>query len=383
MGLAAIAIVVAYLIYSLIFNPIRYGSSNPFSQLHDLTSSSRHTTHTSPDKDLPDPYKNKNNEAPQVTVLYGTNRKSTDQACSFGAERSKHNVITYGSCTISIPPDHRMGVIEAPSMLWGKERPEKHVMLVSGQSLNRSEFRAMVSNLSKDSGASLVFVHGYNVPFLDAAKRTAQMTYDLKFQGAPVFFSWPSAGSEGAYMADEATVEWSYPSLYTFLKDLLDDENTRNVYLIGHSMGTRALTHALTRLYTEQPKLAEKLREVILAAPDIDAATFIDNIAPSIVKKGAPVTLYASSNDRALQASKTFHSFRRAGDFATPVTLIDGVELIDASPIKTDFIAHSYYGDSSSIIVDIYETLQGKRPSHRFNLTTIKVSEGSYWRVRN
>ncbi|SIT51767.1 conserved hypothetical protein [Paraburkholderia piptadeniae] len=34
----------------------------------------------------------------------------------------------------------------------------------------------------------LLFIHGYNVSFEDAAMRTAQMAYDLDFAGAPVFF---------------------------------------------------------------------------------------------------------------------------------------------------------------------------------------------------
>ena len=34
---------------------------------------------------------------------------------------------------------------------------------------------------------AFVFVHGYNVLFEDAVYRTAQLAYDLGFEGAPIF----------------------------------------------------------------------------------------------------------------------------------------------------------------------------------------------------
>jgi esterase/lipase superfamily enzyme len=34
---------------------------------------------------------------------------------------------------------------------------------------------------------AFVFIHGYNVSFEDAARRTGQFAYDLKFVGAPIF----------------------------------------------------------------------------------------------------------------------------------------------------------------------------------------------------
>ena len=41
----------------------------------------------------------------------------------------------------------------------------------------------------------VVFVHGFNVNFEDAVYRTAQITYDLQFDGAPFLFSWPTSGN--------------------------------------------------------------------------------------------------------------------------------------------------------------------------------------------
>lgn len=42
---------------------------------------------------------------------------------------------------------------------------------------------------------AFVFVHGFNVPFHEAAKRTAQMAFDMHFEGLPILYSWPSRAS--------------------------------------------------------------------------------------------------------------------------------------------------------------------------------------------
>jgi esterase/lipase superfamily enzyme len=45
-------------------------------------------------------------------------------------------------------------------------------------------------------------VHGFNVSFENALRRTAQIAYDLDFDGAPFLFSWPSRDSLLSYASD-------------------------------------------------------------------------------------------------------------------------------------------------------------------------------------
>jgi len=68
-----------------------------------------------------------------VHVSFVTDRNVTGNklpAKKFGAERSQ---LSYGSTTISIPRDHRMGDMEAPSIwkLEFRENSDKHVILQS------------------------------------------------------------------------------------------------------------------------------------------------------------------------------------------------------------------------------------------------------------
>jgi esterase/lipase superfamily enzyme len=54
---------------------------------------------------------------------------------------------------------------------------------------------------SGETPHALVFLHGFNVTFADAAIRAAQIGCDLKVPGATAFFSWPSRGRLPAPLA--------------------------------------------------------------------------------------------------------------------------------------------------------------------------------------
>src|SRR5206468_8551156 len=122
---------------------------------------------------------------------------------------------------------------------------------------------------------AFVFVHGYNTSFRDAARRTAQLAYDLAFDGAPILYSWPSLGQETAYPAGEGNAEWTVAHLVKFLDEVVSLSGTRTLHLIAHSMGNRAVIGAL-RDMARVPRSTSpsQFRQVVLAAPDIDAGVF-------------------------------------------------------------------------------------------------------------
>ncbi len=334
---------------------------------------------------ITDPVEASGDTAPatnEVDVFYGTNRQALAGDCRFSGARSSVEALSYGKCRVSFPPDHRVGIIESPFFDWMKSNPDDHVMIKNGRRLDREQFNQSLALRLGERGASLIFIHGYNVSFEDSVKRTAQLAYDLQFKGAPLLFSWPSSGSESQYRADESAIAQSYPAVYDFLKDHLENPGVKKVYIVAHSMGNRALTQALLRLYSESPDLAAKLQEVVLAAPDIDAGEFADKIVPELRRQGAPVTLYVSANDKALALSQVFHGAARAGMFRKPVVIYSGVELIDASALSTDFIGHSYYGDKLSVVADMYYLFKGAKAADRFNLQVVTAPGGQYWEFK-
>lgn len=304
----------------------------------------------------------------------------------FGNERGTLN---YGSCMVTIPLDHRVGEIERPSWLRFEfsEDPEDHIVLQSVKVLDRTSFMKSIAHKMRKNPIkrSFVFIHGYNVSFQDAALRTAQMSYDLKFDGAPVFYSWPSQSNLSAYFKDSQNISWSEYNITEFLEDYIENSGADEIYLIAHSMGNRGLTKAIISVLSKKPELSQKIKEIILAAPDIDADIFKRDIAPQMVSLlKTPITLYVSSQDKALKASMEIHGEYRAGDSKDGIVVIDGIETIDASNIKTNFLGHSYYGDSSSIIGDLYDLIKsGNRANKRPKLKPVNLSEKVYWVVED
>lgn len=306
-----------------------------------------------------------------LKVYYGTNRTPNYLAENprqlspdeyFGIDLWRE--LSYGSCEVSIPETHKYGEIERPN-IWKfefREDPEKHIVL---QSVTPATEGTTLAEISRDVQQSrrqqaFVFVHGYNVSFAKAARRTAQMAYDLKFDGPPIFFSWPSDSRLANYVEDLEDAGHSGTYLQRFLEQVATNTGAREVHLIAHSMGNRVLTDALQLM---PPDPAVKFNEVLLAAPDIDAETFKNDIAPRIMDRADRLTIYASSNDKALQVSESLHRRRRlgqGGDQLPPLPPeLSQIDMVDASNIDFSWfeLGHSAYGNE--LLADVKLTLRG------------------------
>jgi esterase/lipase superfamily enzyme len=209
---------------------------------------------------------------------------------------------------------------------------------------------------------AFVFVHGYNVAFADASRRTAQIKYDLGFDGPAILFSWPSHGKKALYLADEANAEWSGPQFADFLVELRQQTgNATEIHVIAHSLGNRVLSRAVERIDVDasiNPK--PRFSQIVLAAPDMDADVFRDQLAPAMRRLAHGITLYGSSDDRALIASKTAHQVPRAGEGGPNLPIIAGIDSIDVTGLDTSFLAHSYIG-AVTVLGDIAQIFCERR----------------------
>jgi esterase/lipase superfamily enzyme len=300
---------------------------------------------------------------------------------TYGNQRGE---LEMGVCEVSIPARHEVGAVERPSLLRLElqEDPRRHIVLLGVEEQPAGAFfadlRARVEASSKK--AAFVFVHGFNMTFEEAAHRTAQLAYDLRFDGAPIFFSWPSQGGLLQYSVDETNVVWTVPHLKQFLVGIAQRSDAESLHLIAHSMGNRALTAALEQLRYEMREEQPLFHEVVLTAPDIDADVFHRDIVPAIVPTAERVTLYASSNDEALKFSKRIHGYLRAGDSGSDLLVIPGVDTIDVSTVDTSLIGHLYYGDNATVIADMLDLInQSKPPQLRPWLRPRRFGELMYW----
>jgi esterase/lipase superfamily enzyme len=321
----------------------------------------------------------KPSSAAEVKVFYATDRQAAAAPVTFGGKRGDGS-LHYGICTVSIPSDHRLADIERPSIwrLEFKENPAKHFVIVSRANQDEAAFYQEVAQTVRDSGdkQAFVFIHGFNVTFDDAVYRTAQMAYDLGFSGAPILYSWPSNGKVQDYTWDMTANDWAVPHLRGFLESVAARTGAHTIHLIAHSMGNRLLVNALNSM--EKPA-SPRFRQIVLTAPDIDAATFVE-LAGAVKSQASQVTLYASAHDKALLASKKLNGGPRAGDAGKNIVVVQGIDTIDVSALKTDFLGHSYYGDNGSVLTDIFKLLStGDPPDRRSGLHKTGTAPNLYW----
>ncbi len=323
----------------------------------------------------------------EVTTYYATNRKPTgniEPVKFYGSDVD--GKFQYGRAIVTIPLLHTPGVVETPS-LWKLERepdPNKHFTLKSVAPLDTDAARKeLADKLQGSKSKSLfLFVHGYNMGFAAAAMRTAQMTHDLKFQGLAFFYSWPSAGQIRGYWQDEEAARLSESVFEQLLEDL-SQLPIDGIYLVAHSMGGRIVGHAL-QSRVDKGKETKNLRELLLAAPDINAEIFRTIIAPKLsAMQGTRTTIYASSSDMALKASNVVHGFRRVGETAGGVFTFPRLETVDASGASsvTKGYGHLYVVDSSAVIRDIQTIILRGVSAKLRGLKEIGAQPAPYWQL--
>lgn len=323
-----------------------------------------------------------------VEVWYGTNRvpvDSADHTQGYTGHPEPESDVHHGRCRVFIPEGHTWGEIHTP--LWKKLlflwRPSADLKLMSIRHAPEDTFvealKATLSDKVDREKDILLYVHGYNVTFEAAALRAAQLEVDLNAAGATAFFSWPSRGATEGYLADEDAIQLSEKPLLGFIRLLHERVQARRIHVLVHSMGNRALA----RLADLFGHLATPvLGEVVLAAPDVNVIQFRDQ-AKGYKAVASRTTMYASSGDRALLASKTIHAAQRAGQLP-PAVVVDGIHTIDVSETDLSFMGHGYYGACEAVLYDMHELfVGGLPPSKRARLQEVMCENGNtYWRIR-
>ncbi|MEO0465481.1 MAG: alpha/beta hydrolase [Pseudomonadota bacterium] len=278
---------------------------------------------------------------------------------------------------------------------------------------------------TQTEGHAIVYVHGFNVPFRNAAFRAAQLKYDTGFDGPVMFFSWPANQSAFAYLNDQTDADLSVDALARFLRlahhTVTEQNPDAEVHIIAHSMGTRVTAQALSRIASfEDDNL---FGEVIFAAGDLDDSLFTEWIG-SATHLMDGVTLYASNMDGAVAVSSVLRNLtapfgtqddpkRRIGFFdgdgapATYPAIVDEarpefrVDTIDISRIggrslfgfinlSRWFVAnHAAYANSTNVTDDMIALIcqsnpeDGIRPMPPERGMLEFETEDGFWRALN
>jgi len=216
----------------------------------------------------------------------------------------------------------------------------------------------------------VIFIHGFNNSFDDAAARLAEVWHFFGRQGVPLLYTWPSgAGGLYGYLRDRESAEYTIFHLKQTLAMLASMPEVKRIHIIAHSLGTHVITTALREMIIERRGAGENPRD--------------EQFGPAIDQ----VTVYTAQSDLALDVSSYIMSGKRLGnlksaDFdATAKAIftaeknVNFVNVLDAN----SFIGHSYFLDSPAASSDVIRVLEGKKPGSESRPLVHK--QGSFWEI--
>jgi esterase/lipase superfamily enzyme len=121
-------------------------------------------------------------------------------------------------------------------------------------------------------------------------------------------------------------------------------------------MGNLVMTLALNSMNrsTVTASNLNKIKQLILGAPDIDQQEFRKTILPEFKNLGLRRTIYASDHDFPLHLSSMGrHSRLRLGQIGSDLFLDKDLDTVEASNI-TDTDSHGYIFESRDLLYDLF-----------------------------
>ncbi len=266
------------------------------------------------------------------------------------------------------------------SRFWYKPDSTKDMYLRDVAATDAAGFARAVNDAltATQSRSLLIFVHGYNVSFEDAAVRAAQIAADTDLDGAVAIFDWPSAGAMSSYVRDQQAARNAGFYLARFLRDFPASVDADRLLLVAHSMGSEVVSRAVTILGDSVPTMAQ----AVFAAPDVDARFFRREVLPRLIPKAKRVTVYASNEDEALRASRVLNGVWRLGLGGDSLVVLKDMDTIDATRVRGDFLGHTLF-INGSVLSDLHELLMNDRAPGDRRLLGIKRDSLTFWRFRS
>lgn len=312
-----------------------------------------------------------------VRVYYGTNRKAN---LSYRPDQNPGNyygadlgALEYGVVEVSVPKTHQRGHLETRRWyLLEKDNAVKHFVLQRIVPTEESLFlRELNREIVTDPQREMfVFIHGFGTSFEAAAWRTGQLKADLEFDGPAVMYSWPSRGlvEPISYFRDRDSVRESHDELEQFLETIATQTGATKIHVIAHSMGNYLLAPTLKRLRDRDYLPKPLFDQLVLAAPDISAEMFEDEIAAKLDRAANRTTIYAADNDYALRISQIFNRNRRRLGTLLGIEMVrprTRLEVVDTGTAEFRLFEAGHSDYAGPVLEDLKATIRGLNPTVR------------------
>jgi esterase/lipase superfamily enzyme len=312
----------------------------------------------------------------------------------FGTDRAE--TLEFGSFDASIEPSLGLGMMINPTAWFQNEE----INLSEIQNFEKEQFvQNLLSFVEKSPGRSLlVVIHGFREGFDSAMRKTTFVASVLDINTPVLLFDWP--GNQGSslsgYRRARSVAEESGADLARAIEIIVREIGPDRLSLVANSMGAQVVAEAFSILYAEAD-LADPEKEidhVVLTAPDVDHAEFNEQFKNELSALASDLTVYVSSNDRALLVSRIINRGKRLGestlttdqlDEATAVFSLlepgsDLITLIDVTPVNRTRNFHNFSLETPEFYDDLFLRLTtDKLPLNRL-IYRVQTPDGrDYW----
>jgi len=315
----------------------------------------------------------------------------------FGNRRNAD--LRFGFFDTEIEPSLGLGLLIDPTDWFQNEE----IQLRDVRALQQSEF---VEQLRAQVNASpyrslLINVNGFRERFPSALRKTAFLAHVLDIDTPFLVFDWP--GDQGStpmgYRRAQGVATESGVELAKMLALVIREVQPERLWLLANSMGGEVVVSAFT-LLTEQAEFADaeaEFEDVVLTAPDISHEEFGRRFRDEIQALTRNLTVYVSSNDRALLMSRILNRERRLGEStvdpsnpdqseeaAKALELVepqsDLVTLVDVTPVNRTRNFHNFSLETPEFFNDLYLRLTNPgAPRTRLQYRVVSPSGAEYW----
>jgi esterase/lipase superfamily enzyme len=337
-------------------------------------------------------------EQGSMRYFFVTNRKKTEEnkelALQFGKDRESQ--LKFGFYDTKIEPSVGLGMFINPSEWFQNEE----IKIRKIESLQQADFVSRLKKIVHNSPqrSLLVVVHGYKEAFPSALRKTAFLGHILDINSPVLLFDWP--GNQGSSLrgyrrARRVSIE-SGADLSDTLKLIVRKIKPKKLWLVANSMGGEVVVNAFSQLYKD-PEFSDnevEIDHVILTAPDVSQEEFDNRFKREILALAKNLTVYVSSNDRALVMSRLVNRDSRRGEStlgpdmleqATRMSSLidkddDVVALVDVTPVNRTRNFHNFSLETPEYFDDLYLRLTNEKMPRSRSIYRFQTQKGAnYW----
>jgi esterase/lipase superfamily enzyme len=337
-------------------------------------------------------------EEGSMRYYFVTNRKKTheDTILENRFTNEREPTLKFGLFDIKIEPSIGLGRLINPNEWFQNEEIVIKNMEALQQEAFVDQLRMLVAKSPRRS--LLIVIHGFRERFPSALRKTAFVGHILDINSPIMVFDWPGdqGSSLGGYRRARNVATASGGDLAKTIELIVRDVKPVRLWVIANSMGGQVVADAFSHLH-QNPEFADagiEFEDVVLTAPDVSHEEFDSRFKQEIISMTRHLTVYVSSNDRALVMSRLINRDTRRGESTVSPDMLEEatriaelvdpdselVTLVDVTPVNRTRNFHNFSLETPEFFDDLFLRLTNEQRAFSRSVYQLKTPDGAnYW----